>query len=436
MMDFKSQMERLKRDDERLWLVLKASRMGLWDWDMTSGHVDVDDHWIDMLGLEHDQVRPFSIDKFMALCHPDDIEKVNTAIQSHAEQESDFYQVEIRLKGKQEQWHWIKSTGKIVKRSPDGIPLRMSGVHEDVSALVRERIQGEIARSQLEAAQRLGGLGSWYLDLATDKVTWSEELFRMQGLTPDKEPPPASTHHQLFSPESWERLSSALAETIANGTPYELELEMFNNGNFHGWMLARGEAIRSPEGEIVGVLGVALDITQRKSRESELRKRALLDPLCQLGNRAAFEISLAQALKHARHASETFALIMLDVDHFKQINDQHGHEVGDRALVQVGERLRSALRGDDQIFRIGGDEFVILLSNQMPKAKLGEIAARVVLAFRTPLLHLKEPLTATISAGLVISNGEEESTELMKRADMALYKAKSAGRNQLATEDL
>ena len=108
MMDFKSQMERLKRDDERLWLVLKASRMGLWDWDMTSGHVDVDDHWIDMLGLEHDQVRPFSIDKFMALCHPDDIEKVNTAIQSHAEQESDFYQVEIRLKGKQEQWHWIK----------------------------------------------------------------------------------------------------------------------------------------------------------------------------------------------------------------------------------------------------------------------------------------------------------------------------------------
>lgn len=436
MTDFKSQMERLKKDNERLWLVLQASRLGLWDWDMASGSVEVDDQWIEMLGYRSEQIRPFSIGKFMELCHPQDQVKVDRAIQDHAKLETDFYQVEIRLKRDDGQWAWIKSTGKITRRSETNEPLRMSGVHEDVTALANERIRGEITRSQLEAAQRLGGLGSWYLDLATDKVTWSEELFRMQGLTPDKEPPPASTHHQLFSPQSWELLSAALKETIGSGTPYELELEMFNKGKFHGWMLARGEAIRSPEGEIVGVLGVALDITQRKSRESELRKRALLDPLCQLGNRAAFEISLAQALKHARHASETFALIMLDVDHFKQINDQHGHEVGDRALVQVGERLRSALRGDDQIFRIGGDEFVILLSNQMPKAKLGEIAARVVLAFRTPLLHLKEPLTATISAGLVISNGEEESTELMKRADMALYKAKSAGRNQLATEDL
>ncbi|BDQ00798.1 hypothetical protein AKACHI_11340 [Aquiluna sp. KACHI24] len=436
MTDFKSQMERLKRDNERLWLVLEASRMGLWDWDMTTGQVDVDDHWIDMLGLDHDQVRPFSIEKFMMMCHPADVDKVNKAIEDHAKFESDFYQVEIRLKGAQDQWFWIKSTGKIVKRSDDGEPLRMSGVHEDVSTLVRERIRGDIARSQLEAAQRLGGLGSWYLDLATDKVTWSEELFRMQGLTPDKEPPPASTHHQLFSPESWERLSKALTETIAHGTPYELELEMFNNGNFHGWMLARGEAIRSPEGAIVGVLGVALDITQRKSRETELRKKALLDPLSQLGNRTAFEISLAQTIKQANQSGSSFALIMLDIDHFKEINDQHGHDVGDRALVQVAERLRATLRGDDQIFRIGGDEFVVVLANPMPKEKLGEIAARLVLAFRTPILQLKKPLVATISAGLVSWNGREDSHDLLKRADEALYRAKSAGRNQLASDDL
>lgn len=436
MTDFKSQMERLKKDNERFWLVLEASRMGLWDWDMTTGQVDVDDHWIDMLGLAHDEVRPFNIEKFMAMVYPADLDKVSKAIENHSRLESEFYQVEIRLRGASDQWHWIKSTGKIVKRAEDGTPLRMSGVHEDVSELVRERIQGDIARSQLEAAQRLGGLGSWYLDLATDKVTWSEELFRMQGLEPEIEPPPASTHHQLFSPESWERLSEALAKTIAEGIPYELELEMFNNGTFRGWMLARGEAIRSPEGAIVGVLGVALDITQRKSRESELRKRALLDPLCQLGNRTAFEVSLAQTMKQARQSNKSFALIMLDIDHFKEINDQHGHDVGDRALVQVAERMRSTLRGDDQIFRIGGDEFVVILSNPMPKEKLGEIAARLVLAFRTPILQLKKPLTATISAGLVAWRNEEDSMELLKRADEALYRAKSAGRNQLCSDDL
>lgn len=436
MTDFKSQMERLKKDNERLWLVLEASQMGLWDWDMVSGSVEVDDHWIDMLGLEHHEIRPFSIDKFLALCHPADTEKVNKAIAEHASKQTEFYQVEIRLRGKEGKWHWIKSTGKITSRSAQGEPTRMSGVHEDVSELMIQRIQGEIARSQLEAAQRLGGLGSWYLDLATDKVTWSAELFRMQGLEPDKEPPPASTHHQLFSPESWERLSQALAKTISDGTPYELELEMFNNGSFHGWMLARGEVIRSPEGQIVGVLGVALDITQRKSRETELRKKALLDPLSQLGNRTAFEISLAQTIKHANQSGSSFALIMLDIDHFKEINDQHGHDVGDRALVQVAERLRATLRGDDQIFRIGGDEFVVVLANPMPKEKLGEIAARLVLAFRTPILQLKKPLVATISAGLVGWNGREDSHDLLKRADEALYRAKTAGRNQLASDDL
>lgn len=436
MPDFKSQMERLKRDNERLWLVLEASRMGLWDWDMTTGQVDVDDHWIDMLGLNHDEVRPFSIEKFMDLCHPADRATVSKAIESHTALHTDYYQVEIRLKGKDAQWRWIKSTGKIVKRDDDGTPLRMSGVHEDISELMRERIQGEIVRSQLEAAQRLGGLGSWYLDLETDKVTWSEELFIMQGLEPGKEPPPASTHSKLFSPDSWQRLSEALALTISDAVPYELELEMFKNGNFHGWMLARGEAVRSPEGQVIGVQGVALDITDRKSRESELRKKALLDPLCQLGNRAAFDIALAQTFKRGKSKGETFALIMLDVDHFKDINDQHGHDIGDRALIQVGERLRATLRGDDQIFRVGGDEFVVILSNQMPKAKLGEVGERLVNAFRMPLLQLHKPLVATISAGLVIWNGKEESADFVKRADEQLYLAKSAGRNQLASADL
>jgi diguanylate cyclase (GGDEF)-like protein/PAS domain S-box-containing protein len=426
----------LNSEHERLWLALQASQLGLWDWNMSTGAVEVDQRWLEMLGYGQQDLNPFSIAKFMELCHPDDQKIVDLAIKNHIEQQTGFYQVEIRLAHKSGIWVWIKSTGMIVERSSTGTPLRMTGIHENVTDLVNQRIQGEIARSQLEAAQRLGGLGSWYLDIATDKVTWSDELFRMQGLEPNTEPPAASTHHQLFSPESWEQLKAALAETIEAGIPYELELEMYNNGIFHGWMLARGEAIRNPGGEIVGVLGVALDITRSKSQESELRQRALLDPLTKLGNRANFDLSLSQAIKLTKHNQNKFALMLIDIDYFKLINDEFGHDVGDQALVKLAERLIQTLRSEDKIFRLGGDEFIVILPNSVSAQKAAEIAERVCQAFRQPLIDLDQPLNATVSIGLVLWNGSETPAELIKRADEALYKAKSAGKNQYYAPEL
>lgn len=307
----------------------------------------------------------------------------------------------------------------------------MAGVHEDVNELVVARNGREIAKSQLEAAQRLGGLGSWYLDVATGKETWSDELFRMHGLDLNSEPPESSAQEQLFSVDSWEQLSRALDKAINQGSSYELELEMFTHGHFRGWMLARGEAIKDLTGSTVGVLGVALDITERKSRETELRRKALLDPLTQLDNRSSFEMSLSQAIKRARSDGTHFALAMLDVDHFKEVNDVHGHDIGDRALVQIAERLRVTLRGGDQIFRLGGDEFVVIIGNSPTESQTDEIGSRLVSAFRDPLLHVPDPLVATISVGLALWDQSEGGSRLMRRVDDALYRAKEAGRDRL-----
>lgn len=426
----------VEQENERLWLVLEASQLALWDLNMASGQVEVDNRWAAMLGCAKTELEPFSISKFMELCHPEDAPKVESAIEQHSNNRTAFYQAVIRLRHSQGHWVWIKSTGKIVSRDDNGKPLRMTGVHENVNEMELQKNAGEIARSQLETAQRLGGLGSWYLDLETDKVTWSDELFAMQGLKPQTEPPPAETHHQLFSPESWDLLADALKKTSTEGAPYELELEMFNSGKFRGWMLARAEAIRDSSGKIVGVLGVAQDITKRKAKETELRKRALRDPLTQLGNRVSFDIGLAQAMKLSEQTEKTFALVMLDIDHFKDVNDRFGHEVGDRTLVQVGERLRSTLRGDDQIFRVGGDEFIVILADSISAEKSVEIAERLVLAFRRPLIQLSEPLISNVSAGLVIWDKIETAASVVKRADEALYDAKTAGRNQLATTEI
>lgn len=126
----------------------------------------------------------------------------------------------------------------------------------------------EIQSQQLQEALRIARMGSWQLDVATNRVVWSEELYRMQGLSPAFPPPDFTESAKLFTPESWERLNIALPRTVEAGVPYELELEMVRPDGSHGWMLARGEAIRDARNTIVGVRGVATDITERKSSEA------------------------------------------------------------------------------------------------------------------------------------------------------------------------
>ena len=423
-------------ESQRLALVLESSQLGMWDWDMTTGDVLIYNRTREILGYSPEELKPFSFDQFIGLCHPGDREAVRGAIEAHEKAGSGHYQVEIRMQHKTAGWHWTKATGKIVRRSSDGKPLRMVGVLEDVAQLVGQRITLEIAQQHLEAAQRLAKVGSWYLDVETDQVTWSEELFRMQGLEPGIVPPPASTHHQLFSPQSWEQLNHALSLTITEGAPYELELEMVNNGVFRGWMLARGVAIRGPQDKIVGVLGVALDITERKSRETALRQRAMRDSLTGLGNRANFDVTLAEAKRSSAHTGETFALMFLDLDHFKIVNDTFGQDVGDQALIGLAKLLGNTVRGTDQIFRLGGDEFAVVITDVVSTEKLLEIGQRVINAFQRPLLQLAEPLTATVSAGFVVWDGVDSTPELLRRADAALYKAKDSGRNQIQFEGL
>ncbi len=123
----------------------------------------------------------------------------------------------------------------------------------------------------LHEAQRIAGLGSWHLDLGSGRVSWSPQLYALAGLDPQQPAPDYEAQIRLFTPESWARLSAAVARTRQDGTPYELELEMRRPDGSHVWMLARGEAMRGPDGQVQGLQGVALDITERKATEARLQ---------------------------------------------------------------------------------------------------------------------------------------------------------------------
>ncbi len=135
---------------------------------------------------------------------------------------------------------------------------------------------------ELKRAQQITHIGSWYLDLKTNMVTWTEELYKMYGFDPTLPPPPYSEHKKLFTPESWEILSSSLAKTAETGEPYELELKTIKKDGGNGWMWVKGEAVKNSEGLIVSLWGAAQDITERKNIElqlieSEMRSRSTFD---------------------------------------------------------------------------------------------------------------------------------------------------------------
>ncbi|MDO9048404.1 MAG: PAS domain S-box protein [Methylobacter sp.] len=259
------------RESEYRWkFAIEGSGDGVWDRDIQTDEVKYSSRWKEMLGYAEDDILPTRQD-WLKRIHPDDQSYVAGVVQAYLEGNQATYVVEHRLRCKDGSYKWILARGSVVSRSEDGKPLRMIGTHTDIS----ERKQAEQAlrqsRKELQEAQRIAHMGSWQLDIATHHVAWSEELYRILGLNPELPAPDYTEYRRLFTPESWERLSTALPHTQETGAPYELELEMVRADGAHGWMLARGEAIQDSSGAIVGLHGVALDITERKVMEDELK---------------------------------------------------------------------------------------------------------------------------------------------------------------------
>ena len=186
---------------------------------------------------------------------------------------------------------------------------------------------------------------------------------------------------------------------------------------------------RDAEGRVQGLYALTFDISRLKQAEAALERLARIDPLTGVANRRQFEEQLSAALARARRQGEGVALLAIDVDHFKAINDNHGHPVGDAVLVEVAGRLLSCVRAGDLVARLGGDEFMVLVAN--PAADSAETIARHVLAaMREPVElgpHMKLPIGTSI--GVAYSSSAVEAKSLLSLVDRALYRAKAAGRN-------
>jgi diguanylate cyclase (GGDEF)-like protein/PAS domain S-box-containing protein len=315
--------------------------------------------------------------------------------------------------------------------NPDG------SVHHRIAQIIDVTAEHTLRQSLMEA-ERIAHLGTWRLDLATGHVVWSPELYAIFGLDPSGTPPDLEDHRPLLSPESWELLRQAVIRARDFGTPYELEVEAIRTDGAHRWVEVRGEAVRDANGAIVELHGASLDITDRKRARDELAALATRDPLTGLANRAVLLEELTRGVQSSHRSSRPLAVLMMDLDRFKSVNDTLGHSAGDDLLVAAATRLGEVVRSSDLVARLGGDEFVVVMRDLADTEEAMHAAERIVTAFRAPFTVAGNELFATACVGVAIATQGSGPGDLLRESDTALYAAKAAGRDRVAlfNEDL
>ena len=227
--------------------------------------------------------------------------------------------------------------------------------------------------------------------------------------------------------------------------------ELINQGSWQGEIWDRHKngkvfpvwqsitAVHDDKSDVIQYISIFSDITEKKLSEERIFHLAHFDDLTDLPNRAAFQNHLEQAILHADRQHERFALLFLDLDHFKLINDASGHPAGDELLKQVAIRLRSLLRGDDIVARLGGDEFTILLPGVQDTEGVAQVADKILSAMSQPFTLVKDEVVVSISIGIsTYPDDGVDASSLLKNADVAMYQAKAQGRNnfQFFTQEM
>jgi diguanylate cyclase (GGDEF)-like protein/PAS domain S-box-containing protein len=226
-----------------------------------------------------------------------------------------------------------------------------------------------------------------------------------------------------------QQIQGAIGNVEETGHSQDFDYRLANNTNDE-WYNAKLSPFTNKNGTIIGITAVVRNITERKHMEEDNRRRSLHDPLTDLPNRVLFNDRFNLALAQAQRKDYKVALMMVDLDHFKAINDTYGHDVGDRVLVEVGGRLSKTLRRSDTVARVGGDEFLLLIPEIHSPEEGTLVATKILQEFDGPLTINGHAITITLSIGIAIYPDDVETLDaLMKMADVAMYRVKKKGRN-------
>jgi diguanylate cyclase (GGDEF)-like protein/PAS domain S-box-containing protein len=426
--------ENLLRDTtEQMELALMGADLGRWDHDLLieRGYY-LDERSCKILGRDPEESR---IGRAWGhLIHPDDLPAAMHAMRAHLTGNTPSYQAEYRARHTQGRWLWLSSRGKVVQFAQDGTPKRMVGTLMDIS--VRKQTENQLRATQAELQATLSALPDLLFEF---NATGHYRAVHSQDIAQLDHPIDfllGKAVDEVLPKEAADAMLTALREAHvlgrSHGVQYSLELP-------HGkvWFelsIARKPTLPQEEERFIAI---ARDITERKNAEEAIRHLAFHDTLTGLPNRRMLMDRLQRAITASARKGDHGALMFLDLDRFKQLNDSHGHDVGDLMLQEVSRRLQLSVRAIDTVARLGGDEFVVLiqdLSEDPGEARLHATAVghKILASLNDEFVLNDRYHNTSPSIGVALFAGDAyTAADLLKQADMAMYQAKARGRNTL-----
>jgi diguanylate cyclase (GGDEF)-like protein/PAS domain S-box-containing protein len=338
-----------------------------------------------------------------------------------------------------QKWHLAKHAHLKLNQLQAMVQQQTSILQAEVTE--RRRSEEAMRQSQGRYALAVAGAndGIWDWDFPANTIFYSTRWKSMVGMSENEVSSSPDEWFNRVHPDDVERVKADLdLHLTGRSEQFHSEFRMRHKDQQYRWILSRGVAVFDAAGTPLRAAGSQTDITDRKLAEEQLRHDALHDTLTGLSNRALLMDRIARRLQRAKRAQDPmFAVIFLDLDRFKTINDSLGHDAGDKLLIAVSERLAAATRAidtvyraePDQIARLGGDEFVVLLDSIRVPADAIRVCDRIQESLSQPIQINGQSVRCSASLGIAISDGKyERAAEILRDADTALYSAKKSGR--------
>jgi len=432
----------LAREHERLRNLIEGTNAGTWEWNVQTGQVIVNPRWAAVLGWRVEELGAVTNQFRADIAHPDELAQTRLLLRDHFAGRSDAYVAEVRLRHREGHWVWVEDRGRLITRTADGRPEWVFGIHIDISERKRRdeallRLSSELADQHELMRVTMRSIGDAVITTdASGLISWLNPVAeRITGwLASEAVGQPLLQVFHIVNEDTREPAPDPVKACMAEGRIVGLANQtlLISRDNSEYGIQDSAAPILNAQGEMLGAVLVFHDVSEQRRLSGEMTYRATHDALTGLLNRAEFEARMLRTLRHAQENDSYHALMYIDLDQFKLVNDACGHAIGDQLLQQVSKLLSDAVRTRDTIARLGGDEFAIILEHcSMDQA--GRVAQKIcdrMDAFR--FIHEDRRFRIGTSIGLVPVDKRWTSTSAIQQAaDTSCYAAKEAGRNRV-----
>lgn len=417
----------MRRSEERFRSLVKAMSQIVWTADSHGNLTGDSPTWRAFTGQSYEEWR--GLGSINAI-HPDDRSR---AIQGWAEatRQGKFYEDEYRLRHYDGGYRW-NAVRAVPVKTADGAIQEWVGTNIDIEDKKQAAEELRVANERMKLALEGAGEGVWEWNMQENTASYSLMFSAISGFSAQELGDDPENWFALMVPEDRIAARAALDDHLFGKTAsFHFDYRIRGKNGGVKWLHCRGVVVdKSLDGRPVRITGMVRDITAKKEAENHIWNLANFDTLTGLPNRQMFKGALHQHVENARRSHAAVALLFIDLDGFKQINDVFGHDTGDALLIEAADRIRKSVGNTDTLARLGGDEFTVILADLHKIAKVERIAHAILAALTLPfqLGHERTFISGSIGIALY-PNDANTPEELIRKADQAMYAAKHAGKN-------